>query len=150
MPLSQLVSCMEACIKHCKLGDSIQRNRRLTLPRQMSKEEMEQIGEDTFPDSIWGTPMAPARTKLLMYFAEKDHWVADHRRDELIRVRGKLVGKVIKQEDDGTLDVETEDVDGWKPQMYICEDNVPHGFCLSHSELMAEKLAGWLCQLRNE
>lgn len=99
----------------------------------MANEEMSRIAADDFPESIWGLPLAPARTKLLLYYGKTDHWVADHRRDELITARGELVGRVVGEEEDGTLEIAPKSDSDWKPRVYICEDGIPHGFCLGKS-----------------
>lgn len=62
----------------------------------------------------------------------KDQWVANQTRDDLIAARGhhSRKGSVVHLSED------------WKPTMYVDEDKIPHGFCLKHSETMAE----WVSQ----
>ena len=77
---------------------------------------MQTITSDKWTDDVWGTSTTrdpPA--KLFFYFGRKDHWVADRTRDEIIHVRGRKV------------------TNGECPEMYVCEEGLPHAFCLSRS-----------------
>lgn len=91
---------------------------------------MRTITSDKWADDIWGTGtgIVSATTnppaKLFFYFGQNDHWVAEQTRDEIIEVRGKTKGG---------------------PKMLVCEDGVPHAFCLSESilpDVLVEK--GWV------
>lgn len=76
---------------------------------------MRTITSDKWADDIWGTGTTSSTdppTKLLFYFGQNDHWVAEQTRDEIIEVRGRAHGG---------------------PKMLVCEDGVPHAFCLSES-----------------
>jgi hypothetical protein len=53
--------------------------------------------------------------------------VADHTRDKLIAARG------------GEGDMKSS-----KPVMLIDENGVDHGFCIRHSEIIAEKVKAWI------
>ncbi|KAI9807394.1 MAG: hypothetical protein M1833_000139 [Piccolia ochrophora] len=103
----------------------------------LARDEMKTITEDAWDDEVWGAATSPAtsvlvsRPKLIFYFGQNDHWVADHTRDELIAARASM------PPEDGLL---RED----KPQMMIDQDHVPHGFCIKHSEMVAEKVQGWV------
>ena len=67
--------------------------------------------------------------KLVFYFAKTDHWVADHTRDELQRLRGRGDGKG----------------EEWKPEMVVDEeDGLVHGWCIRQSGLVAGKVAKWI------
>lgn len=83
----------------------------------MGRDEMERIGADAWDAEIWGaahpSPTGVPRPKLFFYFGKNDHWVADHTRDDLIRLRGRQV-----------------DEEQWKPHMEIDDDNIPHGFSI--------------------
>ena len=73
--------------------------------------------------------------KLLFYFAKTDHWVADHTRDELLRLRGRTDGKG----------------EEWKPEMVVDEeDGLVHGWCIRQSELVAGKVGGWIAEMLRE
>ncbi|KAJ5317616.1 hypothetical protein N7508_002124, partial [Penicillium antarcticum] len=90
----------------------------------MAADEMRTITSDKWSDDVWG--VATAReplTKLFFYFGRKDHWVADQTRDEIIAVRGG---------------------EGRGPIMLVCEEDLPHAFCLEHSDTMARKTAAMI------
>lgn len=78
----------------------------------------------------------------------KDHWVADHVRDELIEAHARSEGAT----------------ESSKPKMMIDTNGVPHAFCISeydlevyftmhsdmdsdHSELMAEKVKSMIDEI---
>ncbi|KAL2074367.1 hypothetical protein VTL71DRAFT_8145 [Oculimacula yallundae] len=99
----------------------------------MAKDEMDFITEDKWDEDIWGIEhqdlTSKTRTpKLIFYFGQNDHWVADHTRDALIAARGR----------------EDEDMKSSKPIMLIDNGGIPHGFCIRHSETVAEKVALWI------
>jgi hypothetical protein len=56
---------------------------------------------------------------LFFYFGRNDHWVAEKTRDEIVAVRGWKHGA-----DEGK---------GLGPRMFVCEEGLPHAFCLSKS-----------------
>lgn len=79
---------------------------------------MREITEDAWDEEIWGTSVRDSVStpaKLIFYFGEKDHWVADHTRDALIHARA----------------VRDDLPDERKPRMIIDQDGIPHGFCIS-------------------
>ncbi|CAI7667411.1 unnamed protein product [Penicillium viridicatum] len=95
----------------------------------MAADEMRIITSDKWSDDVWG--VASARepiAKLFFYFGRNDHWVADQTRDEIVAVRGRKGGQ-----------------DG--PTMVVCEEGLPHAFCLKHSDVMARKVAGMIGQI---
>lgn len=87
----------------------------------MGADEMQTITTDKWTDDIWGigtgtgtgaSANKPTPTpRLVFYFGQNDHWVAEQTRDEIMALRGR-------QESDG-------------PKMLVCDDGVPHAFCLS-------------------
>ncbi|KAI9680025.1 MAG: hypothetical protein M1817_005041 [Caeruleum heppii] len=94
---------------------------------------------------------SPPPPKLIFYFAEKDHWVAANTRDELIAARGTLHydddhGQEEKQQSPPN-DSYTKDNQWSRPRMMIDKGGVPHGFCISHSELMAGKVSKWIIEM---
>ncbi|RDL40594.1 Uncharacterized protein BP5553_00573 [Venustampulla echinocandica] len=100
---------------------------------QMAKDEMETITEDRWDEDIWGIEHEEADykaeiPKLIFYFGQNDHWVADHTRDALIAARAQT-GGLSKSS---------------KPIMLIDENGVDHGFCIRHSESIAEKVKMWI------
>ncbi len=65
--------------------------------------------------------------KLRFLFGTDDHWVANHTRDALISARGS--GRHANVE------------------MVVDETGIPHGFCIRHSEQVAEKVAPWIKEM---
>ncbi|KAI9857022.1 MAG: hypothetical protein M1824_005055 [Vezdaea acicularis] len=92
----------------------------------MAKDEMKTITEDKWDRGLW----ACRDTKLLFYFGENDHWVDNNMRDDLIKSR-----RAEEQE--------------W-PKMVIDEQRVSHGFCISHSDVVAKVVAHWVGKIANE
>ena len=85
----------------------------------MAADEMRTITSDKWTDDVWG--VAHSReplTRLIFYFGRMDHWVAEKTRDEIVAVRGCK-----DQEGNGRLG----------PRMFVCEEGLPHAFCLSKS-----------------
>ncbi|KAJ5322774.1 hypothetical protein N7452_011063 [Penicillium brevicompactum] len=82
----------------------------------MAADEMRTITSDKWGDDIWGAHEPVA--KLFFYFGRNDHWVAEKTRDEIVK-RGEKGG----------------------PTMVVCEEGLPHAFCLKHSDTMAKKVA---------
>ncbi|KAL1860173.1 hypothetical protein Plec18167_004287 [Paecilomyces lecythidis] len=96
----------------------------------MAADEMRTITSDKWSDDIWGTSTAgrpPSR--LVFYFGRNDHWVAERTRDEIIESRGSSK-------------------DG--PTMMVCEDSIPHAFCIRHSSIMARKVAQFIKDIVRE
>ncbi|PUU83278.1 hypothetical protein B9Z19DRAFT_1061079 [Tuber borchii] len=86
---------------------------------ELAREEMEIITEDAWGEEIWKCN----DTSLAFYFGRNDHWVAEETREKLLEARGTGV------------------------KMIVCEDGLPHGFCISHGEIMAEKAASWVKEM---
>ncbi|KAG9233450.1 hypothetical protein BJ875DRAFT_464131 [Amylocarpus encephaloides] len=99
----------------------------------MAKDEMDTITEDKWDEDIWGIEHQNVDSKLeipklVFYFGENDHWVASHTRDTLIAARASG----------------DQEMSSSRPIMLIDENSIPHGFCIRHSEGIAEKVAGWI------
>ena len=79
--------------------------------RHLGASEMKTITSDKWSDDIWGIPrVQEPLAKLFFYFGRNDHWVADRTRDDILAARG------------------------WRPRgptMVVCQDGLPHAFCLS-------------------
>lgn len=94
---------------------------------------MKMITEDRWDEDVWGIEHEDEDEdrldipKLIFYFGQNDHWVAEHTRDALIAARGRK-----------------PDSKSSKPIMLIDENGVDHGFCIRHSESIAEKVAMWI------
>ncbi|CAO2649391.1 Nn.00g067760.m01.CDS01 [Neocucurbitaria sp. VM-36] len=107
----------------------------------MARDEMFQIDTDIWDEDIWGATEPSKhphpRPTLRFLFARKDHWVADATRDALISSRGRFSqGGVEEIEGVG---------ENWKPVMEIDDrEGWPHGFCISHSVPVAERVAGYV------
>ncbi|KAJ5947883.1 hypothetical protein N7466_000898 [Penicillium verhagenii] len=87
----------------------------------MAADEMRTITSDKWTDDVWGVGSeAKAVARLFFYFGRNDHWVAEKTRDEVIALRGQE--------------------NGLGPKMFVCEEGLPHAFCLNHSEIMAQKV----------
>ncbi|CAI7666832.1 unnamed protein product [Penicillium pancosmium] len=94
----------------------------------MAADEMSSITTDKWTDDVWGVsstrdPVA----KLFFYFGRNDHWVAEKTRDEIIALKGCK--------------------DGLGPKMFVCEEGLPHAFCLKHNEIMAQKVTGMIKEI---
>lgn len=93
--------------------------------RHMAADEMRTITTDKWTDDVWGVstetqPLSQStrQPRLFFYFGRNDHWVAEQTRDEIVAAR------------------EARDIkpgSGSGPRMIVCEDSVPHAFCLSMS-----------------
>ena len=99
---------------------------------ELAADEMRTIKQDRWGIEVWGDAMQSAAgwgVKLMFYFADKDRWVADSTRTEIIKTRGRV---------DGERGAE------WKPEIIIeKKDSVMHGWCIRHNEIVAERVIGW-------
>jgi hypothetical protein len=86
----------------------------------MGCDEIRTITADKWDTEIWGAVHPSAtnvpRARLFFYFGEDDHWVANHTRDDLMRMRAR-----------------GESGDEWKPYMEIDQMETPHAFCIGES-----------------
>ncbi|KZF19146.1 hypothetical protein L228DRAFT_251239 [Xylona heveae TC161] len=97
----------------------------------MSRDEMNEITEDRWDADVWGASVPGAErdpARLVFYFGQNDHWVADHTRDDLIAARAANSARGDRQ---------------W-PKMMIDEDGIPHSFPIRHSSLVAEKVKAFI------
>ncbi|KAK1144590.1 hypothetical protein N8T08_005463 [Aspergillus melleus] len=93
----------------------------------MASDEMQTITADRWTDDVWGISNSQdPMSRLFFYFGRNDHWVAERTRDEIIELRG--------QKPQG-------------PKMTVCEEGVPHAFCLRHSDFMASKVADMIMEM---
>ncbi|KAI1138429.1 hypothetical protein F5Y05DRAFT_39367 [Hypoxylon sp. FL0543] len=97
----------------------------------MGMDEMKVIGEDRWDEELWEIARdAKARhevvPKFFFFFGKHDEWVASHYRDEFIRTREKQVDRT---------------------RLIVDEGDIPHAFCLNHSETVAEKVGVWITQI---
>ncbi|KAJ5113886.1 hypothetical protein N7456_002420 [Penicillium angulare] len=97
----------------------------------MAADEMRTITSDKWTDDVWGVAHTQEPlTRLFFYFGRNDHWVAEKTRDEIIALRGRSGS--------GNGD---HDVGEWSgPKMSVCEEGLPHAFCLKHNDIMAQKV----------
>ncbi|KAL4981166.1 hypothetical protein BDW66DRAFT_146920 [Aspergillus desertorum] len=97
----------------------------------MAADEMRTITSDKWSEDVWGVPRAAdgevqseskSLTQLFFYFGRNDHWVAEKTREDILAARSGMQA-------------------GRGPRMVVCEESVPHAFCLRHNEIMASKVA---------
>ncbi|KAG8623740.1 hypothetical protein KVT40_008716 [Elsinoe batatas] len=102
----------------------------------LARHELVDISVDKWDDEIWGVvaPASGTKTKLFLYFAEEDHWIADETRDQIIAARA-YSGKVGEED---------------RPFMEIDTNGVPHDFCIRHSQIVADKTVGYLTRIIEE
>ena len=123
----------------------------------MAADEMRIITTDKWSDDVWGiasssssssrnrdgegndlsTTAASLPARMFFYFGRNDHWVAEKTREEIIEAKSMARGK-----------------GGKTPTMVVCEDGLPHAFCLreysprllisSSFSLLAVRLGGRL------
>lgn len=109
----------------------------------MGMDEMQVIGDDVWDEELWGIEReaeagAEAETdqqdeqqggqrvpspRFYFFFGKNDHWVADHYRDIFIEKRQKQIEKT---------------------RLIVDEGDLPHAFCIRHSETVAEKVYTWI------
>lgn len=133
----------------------------------MAREEMQMIKEDTWDDELWGTG---GGLQWVLYFGQRDHWVCDESRDRLIKSRGRRYvagiepaspastgverganGNVVRRDkfEEVRVDVELQNPystaigtdEEWKPRMIVCEEGIPHGFCIGECSCMLNCLS---------
>ena len=95
--------------------------RELMDHRHMARDEMLEIGLDRWDEDIWGTAtssLSGSRPEIVLLFGTNDHWVADHHRDDLMKIRGSQAGE-----------------ENWRPIMVIDDTGIPHSFCISKKPL---------------
>ncbi|KAI1637599.1 hypothetical protein F4809DRAFT_604349 [Biscogniauxia mediterranea] len=128
----------------------------------MGMDEMRVIGEARWDDELWGvvavdrqaaaaqkqdqnqeqqqtpdrevtatTTTTTTTTKTMtprfyFFFGRDDHWVATHHRDEFIRRRQRQVERT---------------------RVVVDESDIPHAFCINHSEPVAEKAHVWIKEM---
>ncbi|KAI6081995.1 hypothetical protein F4821DRAFT_248138 [Hypoxylon rubiginosum] len=97
----------------------------------MGMDEMKVIGEDQWDDELWEIAHdAEAQhkpiPKFVFFFGKDDEWVAKRHRDEFIQKRQKQVERTKVVIDDG---------------------DIPHAFCIHHSETVAEKVSKWIGEM---
>lgn len=117
-------------------------------------DEMAMIKEDSWNHDIWGIApdehddktKTPQQHKLhnavplCFYYGAQDVWVWNESRDRLIASRGRQQ----EQEQDEATDLP------WKPLMIIDDKDIPHGFTVNHSQIIAEKTFDLIKQLIRE
>ncbi|KKK25453.1 hypothetical protein ARAM_006343 [Aspergillus rambellii] len=87
----------------------------------MAADEMRTITSDKWSDDVWGvSTVKEPMTRLFFYFGRNDHWVAERTKEEILELRGRTQTG---------------------PKMVVCEDSLPHAFCLRHSDIMSRKVA---------
>lgn len=109
----------------------------------LGKDEMDQITDDRWGKEVWGAATERGTnskdtisSNLYFFWGGRDAWVAQKTRDELIAARGFRESPYLKKRSSSSL--------ARKPTMIVDEEQIPHGFCIKHSEIMAEKVLPWV------
>ncbi|KAA8893716.1 hypothetical protein FN846DRAFT_498475 [Sphaerosporella brunnea] len=91
----------------------------------LAAEEMVEIREDRWEEEVWnvGGALNGKSGGMVFVFGQKDHWVAEKTRKEIMAMRKGGA------------------------KMLVEEKGLPHGFCIHHGEVMAEMCAGWLREI---
>lgn len=99
----------------------------------MGMDEMRVIGDDVWDEELWGIERdaqnSSSRTlipRFYFFFGKDDHWVANHYRDLFIEKRQRQVERT---------------------RLMVDEGNLPHAFCIHHSETIAEKVCTWVGEM---
>ena len=113
--------------------------------RYMARDEMSEITEARWVDDLWGAVGQGLRPRMVLYFGEDDHWVANRTRAQLIAA--------------------AEAAHGLKPRMYIDDNGIPHSFCIrqflhwkkrtlltppGHNDVVAQKVADWIKEIAEQ
>ncbi|KAH8909212.1 hypothetical protein BR93DRAFT_537068 [Coniochaeta sp. PMI_546] len=106
----------------------------------MGKDEMKTIGEETWADELWeiadeAAEQARVVPKFFFYFGKGDHWVAEESRDQFIKRRHEHAQRDGPEHKKG------------KTRIVLDEDDIPHAFCINHSEQVAEKVKLWIDEI---
>ncbi|KAL8858846.1 MAG: hypothetical protein Q9178_004650 [Gyalolechia marmorata] len=116
----------------------------------LGKDEMDMITNDKWGEEVWGAATEPGtnskdtiHSNLVFFWGQNDKWVAQKTRNELIAARGFRRSKASASAASSTSDVSSP-ADGWKPTMWIDDKKIPHGFCIKHSEVVAEQVSTWV------
>ncbi|KAJ4388699.1 hypothetical protein N0V93_006158 [Gnomoniopsis smithogilvyi] len=104
-------------------------------------DEMAVISEESWAEELWEiADEAVAHKhevpKFFILFGGQDHWVSNEHRDRFIETREEHVKR--------------EGVPGHKrgrTRIEVDETGLPHDFCISHSETVAEKVAVWVDEI---
>ncbi|KAI0903209.1 hypothetical protein F4823DRAFT_568922 [Ustulina deusta] len=94
----------------------------------LGMDEMRVIHEDKWDDDLWEIAQSSksAVPKFYFFFGRQDHWVADHYRDTFIRKRSAQAERT---------------------RLIVDEGDLPHAFCIEHSEPVAEKVHIWIAEI---
>ncbi|KAJ5182580.1 hypothetical protein N7492_000196 [Penicillium capsulatum] len=101
----------------------------VTQALHMAADEMRAITSDRWTDDVWGVGQEESVAQMYFYFGRNDHWVAETTRNEIIALRGEQ---------------------GSGPTMFVCEEGLPHAFCLKHNDTMARKVARMIREIQSE
>lgn len=119
-------------------------------PRFLGKDEMDMITNDKWGEEVWGAATDPLtnskdtiHSNLVFFWGSNDRWVAQKTRNELIDARGFRKSKTLSSAA-SSISEASSPADGWKPSMFIDDKKIPHGFCIKHSEIVAEQVRNWV------
>ncbi|KAL8811044.1 MAG: hypothetical protein Q9223_003167 [Gallowayella weberi] len=117
----------------------------------LGKDEMDMITGDKWGEEVWGAATEPGtnsrdtiHSNLVFFWGQNDRWVAEKTREDLINARGfRCKSKPFSSAASSISDVSSP-ADGWKPSMIYDQRKIPHGFCINHSEVVAEQVRTWV------
>ncbi|KAI0505155.1 hypothetical protein F5B22DRAFT_535666 [Xylaria bambusicola] len=94
----------------------------------LGMDEMRVIREDKWDNELWDIDQSSksAIPRFYFFFGRRDHWVADHYRDAFIKKRS--------EQDKRT-------------RLIVDEADLPHAFCIEHSEPVAQKVYEWILEM---
>ncbi|KAJ3552172.1 hypothetical protein NPX13_g11176 [Xylaria arbuscula] len=94
----------------------------------LGMDEMRVIREDKWDDELWDIAKSStsATPKFYFFFGRRDHWVADHCRDAFIQKQSTQTERI---------------------RIVVDEGDLPHAFCIEHSEPVAKKVQEWIVEM---
>ncbi|KAI1312903.1 hypothetical protein F5Y03DRAFT_203763 [Xylaria venustula] len=94
----------------------------------LGMDEMRVIREDKWDDELWEITHSTisAIPKFYFFFGQNDEWVADRHRDAFIKKRSAQAERT---------------------RFVLDEGDIPHAFCIEHSEPVAKKAHTWVAEI---
>ncbi|KAI1336351.1 hypothetical protein F5Y15DRAFT_418893 [Xylariaceae sp. FL0016] len=97
----------------------------------LGMDEMKVVKQDTWGQELWevaheAEAHQTRAPKFYFFYGRNDHWISDRYRDEFIEKRQRQIERT---------------------RFIIDEGNLPHAFCIRHSETVAEKVNRWINEL---
>jgi len=115
----------------------------------LARDELQEIDKDKWGPEVWddGVEVGPVRTvpspALYLWFAKKDHWVADVTREEICNRRGGITDGQKEWKDHPLLDYGKR-----RPTIRVDEnEGLVHAWCIGQSDLVAGRVFAWLQEI---